>query len=139
MYQQIMLIGNLGDDPELRYTAGNLPVCTFRMAVNKQWVGSDGEKNEQTLWFRVSTWRKQAEVVSQYLRQGRKVLVIGEVKSPNAYINRHGEPAASLEVTAHSVRFLDIDHGTAPDDDAGPEAAVPTVQGRLPVEMDIPV
>jgi single-strand DNA-binding protein len=131
MYQQISLIGHLDDDPELRYTADDTPVCSFRVAVNKQWVGRDGEKNEQTTWFRVTTWRKQAEVVSAYLRQGRKVLVIGEVKPPNVYINRKGEPAASLEVTAHTVKFLE------PADDADQEASTGPIQGRLPLEVDL--
>lgn len=137
MYQQITLIGNLGDDPELRYTGDDVPVCTFPMAVNKQWVGRDGEKGEQTVWFRVTTWRKQAEVVAQYLRQGRKVLVVGEVKPPRAYLNRQGEPAASLEVTAHTVKFLDMDAGTSPEDEAEQTVEGAPVQGRLPV--DIPV
>ncbi len=138
MYQQIILIGNLGDDPELRHTADEVPVCTFPLAVNKQWVGRDGEKNEQTVWFRVTTWRKQAEVVAQYLHQGRKVMVTGEIKPPRAYLNRSGEPAASLEVTAHTVKFLDGDLGSSAEDETGQEAALP-VQGRLPVDVDIPV
>jgi single-strand DNA-binding protein len=138
MYQQIVLIGNLGDDPELRYTAENVPVCTFRMAVNKQWIKRDGEKGEQTTWFRVTTWRKQAETVSEYLRQGRKVMVVGEVKPPNAYINKLGEPAASLEVTAHSVKFLDNDPESFWDDEGFRDEADAPVQGRLPIEVEIP-
>lgn len=129
MYQQIILIGHLGEDPELRHTADDVPVCSFSLAVNKQW-NRDGEQGESTTWFRVTAWRRQAEVAAQFLRQGRQVLVIGEVKPPHAYLNRLGEPAASLEVTAQTIKFL------GPDQDAEPENA--PVQGRLLAEADIP-
>jgi single-strand DNA-binding protein len=128
MYQQVILIGHLGDDPELRYTAENVPVCSFRMAVNKQWVNRDGENASQTTWFRVTTWRRQAEVASQYLRQGRQVMVIGELKPPHAYLDKLGEPAATLEVTAHTVKFLG---GEQDDEPAGP------VQGRLLADVEL--
>ncbi|HXF64977.1 MAG TPA: single-stranded DNA-binding protein [Caldilineaceae bacterium] len=129
MYQQIILIGHLGDDPELRHTADNVPVCSFSLAVNKQW-NRDGEQGESTTWFRVTAWRRQAEVAAQFLRRGRQVLVIGEVKPPHAYLNRLGEPAASLEVTAQTLKFL------GPDQDTELEAT--PVQGRLLAEADIP-
>lgn len=106
MYQQIILIGNLGNDPELRQTANGTPVCSFRMAVNKTWTTPEGEKREKTVWFRVTTWRKQAEIVNQYLTKGRQVMVIGEVEEASTYENKAGEMAASLEVTAHEVKFL---------------------------------
>jgi len=106
MYQQIILIGNLGNDPELRHTASGLPVCSFRLAVNKQWVTQDGEKREKTTWFRVSAWQKQAELVSHYLSKGRQVMVIGEIEEANAYTNKAGEAAATIEVTARLVKFL---------------------------------
>jgi single-strand DNA-binding protein len=131
MYQQIVLIGHLGDDPELRYTADNVPVCSFRLAVNKQW-NREGEQGESTTWFRVTTWRRQAEVAAQYLRQGRQVMVIGEIKPSYAYLNRLGEPAATLEVTAHTVKFLGIDQG-----EESMQAGEP-VQGQLLAEADLP-
>lgn len=132
MYQQIILIGNLGDDPELRHTGDNVPVCSFSLAVNRTWK-RDGERDEQTTWFRVTAWRKLAEVASQYLSQGRQVMVIGEVKPPSAYLNKRGEPAATLEVTAHSIKFLSSERG-----DEGQEEMVP-VQGALLQEVDIPL
>ena len=106
MYQQIILIGNLGNDPELRHTASGTPVCSFRMAVNKTWTTPEGEKKEKTVWFRVTTWQKQAEIVNQYLTKGRQVMVIGEVEEASTYENKAGEMAASLEVTAREVKFL---------------------------------
>ena len=84
MYQQITLIGNLGRDPEMRYTPTGLPVTSFTMAVSRNWVGQDGQRQEKTIWFRVTAWRKLAETASQYLRKGSKVLVVGELEDPNA-------------------------------------------------------
>lgn len=110
MYQQITLIGNLGNDPELRYTASNMPVCSFRMAVQKQWHGQDGEQKEKVTWFRVTAWQKLAEVVSEHLSKGRRVMVVGEVENAQAYVNKTGELAATNEVTARTIRFLDSAH-----------------------------
>lgn len=109
MYQQVILVGRLGDDPELRYTADNVPVCTFRLAVSKQWTTPEGEPSQQTTWFRISAWRRQAEVAADYLRQGRQVLVVGELKAPHIFLDRRGEPSATLDVTAHSLKFLGSD------------------------------
>jgi single-strand DNA-binding protein len=106
MYQQITLIGNLGADPEMRYTPNGLPVTSFRMAVSRNWTGQDGQRQEKTVWFRVTAWRKLAETASQYLTKGSKVLVVGEMEDPNAYIDKDGKPRASLEVTASTIRFL---------------------------------
>jgi single-strand DNA-binding protein len=127
MYQQITLIGYLGSDPELRHTQDGTPVCNFRLAVHKSWTTTSGEKAEKTTWFRVTTWRKQAETVSQYLRKGKLVMVTGEVEEPNAFLNREGQPSAVIEVTAQLVKFLS---GEAPGADiAG---------GQSGSELDIP-
>lgn len=104
MYQQITIVGNVGRNPELRYTQSGVAVCDFSVAVNKV-IGSGESRREQTTWFRVTCWRQLAEVVNQYLTRGRQVLVIGEV-AVSAYQDRSGQPAASLEVTAREVKFL---------------------------------
>jgi len=106
LYQSITLIGNLGNDPEMRYTPAGTAVCSFRLAVNRTWTDGEGNKKDKTTWFRVTTWRKQAEIANQYLKRGAKVLVVGEVEEPNAFVNKAGEPAASLEVTAQTLKFL---------------------------------
>lgn len=106
MYQQITLIGNLGRDPEMRYTPTGVPVTSFTVAVNRRWTGQDGQQQDKTTWFRVTAWRKLAENASQYLTKGSKVLVVGTVEDPQAYIDREGQPRASLEVTAQDIRFL---------------------------------
>lgn len=106
MYQQITLIGNLGRDPEMRYTPTGVPVTSFTMAVNRSWVGQDGQRQDKTTWFRITAWRKLAETASQYLTKGSKVLVVGEVEEPNTFTDRDGNVRASLEVTAQTIRFL---------------------------------
>ena len=113
MYQQITLIGNLGNDPEMRYTPSGVPVTSFSLAVNRTWTGQDGQKHDKTTWFRITTWRKQAEIVSQYLTKGRQVLVIGEIEDARPWTDKDGKQRASLEVTATTVRFFGGRDGTA--------------------------
>lgn len=106
MYQQVTLVGNLGTDPEMRYTPSGVPVASFSLAVNKSWVGQDGQRQDKTIWFRVTAWRKLAETVSQYLTKGRQVMVVGEIEEARGYLDREGNARASLEITAQTVRFL---------------------------------
>ena len=106
MYQQITLIGHLGNDPEMRYTPSGVAVASFRMATSRTWSNANGERQEKTTWFRISVWGKQAETVSQYLHKGSKALVTGEVEDPNVYIDKAGEARAGLEIKAQNVRFL---------------------------------
>ena len=113
MYQQITLIGNLGKDPEMRYTSSGQPVTTFTMAVSRTWQNQEGQRQEKTTWFRVTAWRKLAETASQYLTKGSRVLVVGEVEEPQAYIDREGKPKASIEVTAQNIRFMSAKGETA--------------------------
>ena len=88
------------------YTPSGAAVATFSLAVNKSWTGQDGQKQDKTTWFRVTTWRKQAEIVSQYLTKGQRVLVVGEIEDPYIFTAQDGTPRASLQVTALTVRFL---------------------------------
>jgi len=125
MYQQITLVGNLGSDPEMRYTPSGVPVASFSLAVNKTWTGQDGQKQDKTTWFRVTTWRKTAEIVSQYLNKGSKVLVIGELEDARTWTDRDGNHRASLEVTAQTVRFLS---GRGDNMAAAAESAAPGSQ-----------
>lgn len=107
MYQQITLVGHLGNDPELKKTPQGVPVASFSLATGKSWVGQDGQKQEKTIWFRVSVWQKQAETVAQYIKKGSKVMVVGEMEDARAFTDRDGNQRASLEVRAQTVRFLD--------------------------------
>ena len=131
MYQQITLVGNLGNDPEMRYTPSGLPVTSFNLAVNKSWTSADGQRQDKTLWFRVTAWRKLAETVSQYVTKGQQVLVIGEIEEARAFTDRDGNLRASLEITAQTVRFLGKREGGASGSggSAGHDAGAPNSAG----------
>lgn len=105
MYQKIVLVGNLGAEPQMRYTPSGAPVTSFSVATSRKWTDANGEKQEKTTWHRVTAWRKLAETCAQYLKKGSKVLVEGEVEA-SAFTDRDGNARASLEVTATVVRFL---------------------------------
>lgn len=105
MWQRITIVGNLGSDPEMRYTPSGVPVTSFSVAVNRKVKLQDGSVQEKTTWFRVTAWRQLAETCSQYLSKGRMVLIEGEVEV-SAYAAQDGTPRASLELTARDVRFL---------------------------------
>lgn len=101
MFQQTIIIGNLGRDPELRYTPAGKPVTEFTVAVNRKW--KDGE---ETTWYKVTCWGPLAETTNQYLKKGRQVMVIGDQLKASAWKGQDGEPRATLELTARDVRFL---------------------------------
>jgi single-strand DNA-binding protein len=102
---KIMVIGNLGSDPEMRYTPNGQPVTNFNVATNYRYTGADGEQRDETEWFRVSVFGRQAESCNQYLAKGRKVYVDGRLKS-RTYQDRNGETRVSLEISAFDVKFL---------------------------------
>ncbi|MBN1146395.1 MAG: single-stranded DNA-binding protein [Anaerolineales bacterium] len=112
MYHTIIIVGNLGRDPEMRYTPSGQAVTTLSVAANRQYTGSDGNQVKETIWFRVSAWGKQAETCSQYLRKGSKVLVEGRLTpdpatgGPRIWTRQDGAAAANFEVSAATVRFL---------------------------------
>jgi single-strand DNA-binding protein len=105
-------VGNLGNDPELRYTPSGQAVTNLSVATNRKWTGNDGQTHEETVWFRVSVWGKQAETVNQYLSKGSKVLVEGRLTpdrengGPRVYQAQDGKWRASYEMMADIVRFL---------------------------------
>lgn len=106
MYQKLIIIGNLGRDPELKFTADGKAVANFSVATSRKYKDTD-----ETTWSRVSVWDKQAEACNTYLSKGSKVLVEGRLKSnadgnPRVYERKDGTWSASYEITAESVRFL---------------------------------
>lgn len=106
MYSKLIIIGNLGRDPELRFLTDGTPVTTFSVATSRKF----GDKDETT-WFRVTVWNKQAESCNQYLHKGSKVLVEGRLRpdesgNPTVFQRKDGSWGASYEVTAETVRFL---------------------------------
>src|SRR5690554_5990424 len=105
-YQYTIIIGNVGRDPELRYTQSGVAVCDFSVAVSRRWTDRNtNEQREKTTWFRVSAWRQLAETVNQYVRKGMQIMVAGEVDA-TAFIGQDGEARATLELTARDIQFL---------------------------------
>jgi single-strand DNA-binding protein len=105
-YNKVILIGNLGRDPELSYTPQGTAVCKFSVATNERRRDKAGEQQDITTWFRVSAWGKQAENVSRYLTKGRKVYVEGRLHVEE-WTDREGKARQSLEVNASEVQFID--------------------------------
>ena len=138
MYQKLVIVGNLGRDPEMRYMSDGTAVTNFSVATSRQWTNrSTGEKQEETTWFRVSVWGKQAETANQYLNKGSKVLVEGRLRpdengSPRTYTGSDGIVRASFEVHAETVRFM------SSQSNGNGQPAFASVGGASQEEDDIP-
>lgn len=132
MYQQVTLIGYVGNEPEMRYTPSGAAVTTFSLATSKKWTGQDGQPHEQTVWWRVQCWQKRAETAAKYVTKGKLLMVQGEQSVPNAYIDRDGKPRASLEVQASTLKFLGGKSGE------GESASMDGGENGAATEEDIP-
>lgn len=111
MLNKVMLIGNLGSDPEVRYTADGVPVANFNLATNKRWKDKNtGEDKEDTQWHRIVAWRGQAENVEKYCHKGSKVYIEGELRTRD-WEDQEGNKRYVTEVQAFQVRFLDKAEG----------------------------
>lgn len=119
-FNKIILVGNLGRDPELRYTPQGTPVCSFSLATNERRKDRNtGENNDITTWFRVTLWGRQAETASQYLQRGRPVYIEGRLRVEE-WTDRDGKPRHTLEVHATDMQF--IGGGGAREEGAAPPA-----------------
>ncbi len=122
-FHTIIVVGNLGKDPEMRYTPSGQPVTSFSVATSRQYTNNNGETVKETIWFRVSAWGKQAETCNQYLKKGSKVVVEGRLTpdkntgGPRIWQRQDGTSGASYEINAQTVRFL------TPRSEAGVAAA----------------
>ena len=139
MYHTLIIVGNVGKDPEMRYTPSGQAVTSFSVATNREYTTGNGEKVKETIWFRITTWGKQAEVCNQYVKKGMKVLVDGRLTpdkatgGPRVWQRNDGSPAASFEVTAGTVRFLSSRGETS---DMSSQGGYDNAE--LPPEDDIP-
>jgi len=104
-FNKIIIIGNLGRDPELRYTPQGSAVCNFPVATSERRKNATGEQEEITTWFRVSTWGRQAELANEYLTKGKPVYIEGRLRVEE-YTDRDGKSRTSLEVNATDVQFI---------------------------------
>ncbi len=104
-FNKIILVGNLGRDPELRYTPQGTPVCSFTVATNEKRKDRAGEMQDMTTWFRVTLWGRQAETASQYLTKGRPVYIEGRIRMEE-WTDRDGKQRYTLEVHATDMQFI---------------------------------
>jgi single-strand DNA-binding protein len=112
---KLLLIGNLGRDPEMKYTQQGTPVTTFSVAVSRTYHVPEGEPREETEWFRVVAWQKLAEVCNEYLHKGSRVYVEGRQRT-REWQSQEGGPHKTMEVIASEVILLDSRPGPAPMD-----------------------
>lgn len=113
-FNKVILVGNLGRDPELRYTPQGTPVCSFTMATNERRKDKTGEMQDHTTWFRITLWGRQAETASQYLTKGRPVYIEGRLRVEE-WTDRDGKPRHTLEIHATDMQFI----GSRGDDGGG--------------------
>jgi single-strand DNA-binding protein len=132
-YHTVIIVGNLGRDPEMRYTPNGSAVTSLNVATNRTYTDNAGQKVKETTWFRVSVWGKQAENVNNYLKKGSMVLVEGELRpdketgNPRIFSRNDGSSGASYEINARTVRFLSSRSGSSdeyPEDGGSPASEV---------------
>jgi single-strand DNA-binding protein len=120
---KVILIGNLGRDPEMRYTPNGASVTSFSVASTYKYTTSNGESKEEVEWFNVSAWGRLSEICNQYLARGRQVYVEGRLSS-RTYQTQDGQTRVSLDVNAENVHFLNNrqdDQGTSQNNDSPPQ------------------
>ena len=123
---KVMIIGNLGSDPEMRFTPNGNPVTSFRIATNRSYNAPDGERKQETEWFTIVAWGKQAESCNQFLTKGQRVFVEGRLRT-RSWEGQDGQKRFRTEVVASRVLFLDKQPAAAP---------TPEVEGGEDIEPE---
>ena len=131
---KVILVGNLGKDPEVRFTPNGRALAKFSVATSEKWTDQQGQKQERTEWHNIVVWGKQAETCGQYLSKGRQVYVEGSIRTRN-YDDKDGNKKYITEIVARDVRFLGGAGGRAPQE-AG--VSLPPGEDAGPPEDDIP-
>jgi single-strand DNA-binding protein len=127
---KVMIIGNVGSDPEMRFTPNGSPVTTFRMATSRTYTTAEGERKQETEWFSVVSWNKLAETCNQFLNKGKRVYVEGSLRT-RSWDGQDGQKRSRVEVVANRVIFLDragTGAGVAPLHDEAPAEAPATAE-----------
>lgn len=119
MYQKIIIVGNLGGDPQMRYMPDGTAITNFSVATSRRWNDRNGQQVDETTWFRISAFGRQGETANEYLSKGKQVLVEGRIRpdpatgGPRMWTGQDGTLRASFEVTADSIRFIGSREGAA--------------------------
>ncbi|MBI5471771.1 MAG: single-stranded DNA-binding protein [Ignavibacteriae bacterium] len=111
---KVMLIGNLGKDPELRYTSSGVAVATFSMATTESWKDQDGNQQEKTEWHNIVAWRKLAEICGEWLKKGKRVYIEGRIQNRSYDDKNTGQKRYITEIVADNMIMLDGGGGARP-------------------------
>jgi single-strand DNA-binding protein len=130
---KVILIGNLGADPEVKYTPNGVPVANISLATSESWTDRNGERQERTEWHRLVLWRKVAEIAGQYLKKGSKIYVEGRLQT-RSWDDQSGQKRYTTEIDVRDMQMLDsrgeaADAGGRMSGDPGPAAAQPPPAG----------
>ena len=121
---KVMIIGNIGTEPEMRFTPNGNPVTSFRIATSRVYTAPDGERRQETEWFSVVTWNRLAETCNQFLSKGQRAYVEGRLQT-RSWEGQDGQKRSRVEIVANRVLFLDR-RPTAPlTEDVGEEVLEP--------------
>jgi single-strand DNA-binding protein len=136
---KVILIGNLGGDPEVRYTPSGVAVAQFNIATSEEWKDKDsGEKRERTEWHRIVAWRRLGEICGEYLSKGQQVYVEGRIQT-NTWEDKEGNKRYTTEIIANTVQFLGRRESS---ESARPRSTTPAdyqgVPAQGPADDDIP-
>ncbi|HHS50291.1 MAG TPA: single-stranded DNA-binding protein [candidate division Zixibacteria bacterium] len=144
MFNKVILIGRLGQDPEMRFTPSGTAVTNFSVATNRKWRDKSGELQEETTWHDVVCWGKQAEFIGEYCSKGRLVMIEGELRK-RQWEDKNGATRVSVEINARDVRMLESgkkpgESGGRPNRDAGHSSSHPDApeDHSMDTEDDVP-
>jgi single-strand DNA-binding protein len=133
---KVILVGNLGSDPELRYTPSGKAVASFNLATHEKWTGKDGEKNERTEWHRIVAWDRLGEICGEYLHKGSQIYIEGRLQT-RSWEDKDGNKRSTTEIITQTMQMLGspgAKAGTA----KSAEESFPTEQPITVPEDDIP-
>ncbi|MEW6510021.1 MAG: single-stranded DNA-binding protein [Bacteroidota bacterium] len=136
---KVLLIGNLGKDPEVRYTASGVAVATFSLATNETWKDQDGNMQERTEWHNIVAWRKLAEICGEWLKKGKKVYIEGRIQTRSYDDKNTGAKRYITEIVADNMIMLDSGRGAGePQVGAGTSAPEPAAGTEPGKDDDLP-
>mgnify|MGYP001578826999 FL=1 len=129
---KVILVGNLGANPEMRYTQGGQAVANLRLATTERWTDKNGQKQEATEWHRVVVWGKQAEIMGQYLTKGRQIYLEGKIRT-RQWQDQQGQKRFTTEIVAQNIQMLGSRTEAGPREDVG--ATVPPDESAIPADF----
>ena len=134
---KVILVGNLGADPELKYLPSGVPVVNFSLATSESWTDKDGERQERTEWHRLVLWRKLAEIAEKYLRKGSKLYVEGKLQT-RSWDDQSGQKRYTTEIVVNDMQLLDGRSDMSGGGERGPPPSEPPTTNDVGGDDDLP-